>query len=233
MKMLDVEQGSAEWLAARCGIPTASEFSNILTPKGKSSQSAERYLYTLLAERIKGRPEPESVSFWMERGHRVESEAASFYELQKDIETVTVGFITNDAGTVGASPDRLVGDDGLLEIKCPSPHVHLMYLLKKAVDQTYYPQVQGQLWVSERAWADIISYEPSMPPALVRVERDEQYIALLSKAVGEFSAQLEAKSLELVERGWIAADWRDTLASKPSVADPEAAVREWVDSYAM
>ena len=199
----DVLQGSTEWLNLRAGIPTASEFDSILTPGGKASKSSERYLFSLLAERIMGHPRIESVSTWMDRGAEMEGEAVSFYELQRDCETVKVGFITNDSGTIGASPDRLVGDDGLLEIKVPSEHVHVSYLLKKAVDQTYYPQIQGQLWIAERQWVDICSYHPEMPPALIRVERDEAFIVLLKAAVGEFSKVLENMALELAEKGWI------------------------------
>jgi len=133
----------------------------------------------------------------------MEEEAVSFYELQRDCETVKVGFITNDEGTIGASPDRLVGEDGLLEIKVPKESTHVSYLLKKAVDQAYYPQVQGQLWVSGRKWVDILSYHPEMPPALIRVERDEEFIAFLQSAVVEFSSALEKQAVEAAARGWI------------------------------
>ena len=198
-------QGTTEWLNLRAGIPTASEFDKIVTPSGKPSTSAEKYLFALLAERIMGRPRIEAVSTWMNRGQEMEEEAVNFYELTRDAETEIVGFITNDACTAGASPDRLVGEEGLLEIKVPAEHTHVSYLLKKAVDQAYYPQVQGQLWISERKWADILSYHPEMPPALIRVERDEKFIALLAAAVGEFSKLLENYSRDLVGRGWIKA----------------------------
>src|SRR3990167_4473163 len=198
-----VVQGSPEWLALRAGIPTASEFDKILTPSGKPSASAEKYLFGLLAERMMGHSRIEAVSTWMQRGNEMEAEAVAFYEAQRDLETVPVGFVTNEAGTIGASPDRLVGNDGLLEIKVPSEAVHVSYLLKKSVDQAYYPQVQGQLWITERKWADILSYHPEMPPALIRVERDEAFIALLAEAVGHFSVLLEEYSADLLKRGWI------------------------------
>ena len=203
MKIISCIQGSPEWLALRAGIPTASEFDKILTPGGKASASAEKYLFGLLAERMMGHPRIEAVSTWMQRGNEMEAEAVAFYEAQRDLETVPVGFVTNDAETVGASPDRLVGEDGLLEIKVPSDPVHVSYLLKKAVDQAYYPQVQGQLWITERKWADILSYHPEMPPALIRVERDEEFIKLLSEAVEEFSRLLEEAAADLTARGWI------------------------------
>lgn len=198
-----VQQGSSAWLELRAGIPTASDFESIVTPTGKISSAQERYLHTLLAERIMQRPTVEHVSMWMERGSQMEEEAVEFYELQRDIETVPVGFVTNDARTIGASPDRLVGDDGLLEIKCPAEHTHVGYLLFKSVDRKYYPQLQGQLWITGRQWVDILSYHPVMPPALVHVERDAEYIKLLADEVEKFSARLEAKAAELVERGLI------------------------------
>ena len=220
MIVLDCIQGTEEWMKARLGIATSSEFDKILTPTGKLSISAEKYTFALLAERIMGHPRVESVSMWMERGHELEQEAVDFYELMKEAETEPIGFIMNDAGTIGASPDRLVGEDGLLEIKCPSEAIHVSYLLKKAVDQAYYPQIQGQLWISERAWVDILSFHPEMPPALVHVGRDEEFIEKLSNAVVDFSGRLEAYSKELVERGWIKAWPIPPLEESPYRRDP-------------
>ena len=201
----DVRQGSSEWLQLRAGIPTASCFDQILTPKGKPSTQAERYLHTLLAERIMKRPVTEFVSTWMDRGSQLEAEAVAYYEGLRELDTTKIGFITNDAGTIGASPDRFVGEDGLLEIKVPKEHTHMGYLLTRAVDAAYYPQVQGQLWVSGRKWGEILSYHPELPPALVHVERDEGYIALLAAAVGAFSVALERAAVDARERGWIRA----------------------------
>lgn len=207
MKTYDCQQGSQEWLRLRAGVPTASQFDSILTPGGKPSTSAVPYMHKLLVERILGRPTVEFVSTWMERGHAVEAEAVSFYEFQRDVETVKVGFMTNDAGTIGASPDRLIPmGDGLLEIKVPSPHIHLGYLIgNKTVDEKYKPQVQGQLWIAEKEWLDIVSYHPEMPPALIRVQRDEEYISKLAAVVTEFSRILEETALELKARGIIPA----------------------------
>ena len=203
MKVIDCLQGSTEWLAARAGIPTASAFDRILTPKGKPSTQAEKYMHQLLAERMMGRPVLQVPTYWMGRGIALEGEAVDFYEGVRDLDTTVIGFITNDEGTIGASPDRFVGEDGLLEIKCPAEHTHVGYLLTKGVDAEYWPQCQGQLWVTGRRWLDIMSYNPEMPPALIRVERDEEYIKTLSVAVTEFSASLERKATELREKGWI------------------------------
>ncbi len=200
----DVPQGSTAWLRLRMGVPTASSFDSIVTPTGKPSASAERYMLNLLAERLMDHPLEEHVSLWMSRGSELETEAVSFYELQKDTDTVPVGFVTNDNGTIGASPDRLVGDDGLLEIKVPSPYIHLGYLLTTGgAYKNYKPQVQGQLWITGRRWCDILSWHPELPPALHRVDRDEPFIATISAAVEAFSVQLENLYISVIERGLV------------------------------
>jgi len=190
------QQGTAEWSALRSGIPTASAFDNILTPKGSRSTSATKYLHTLLAERMMGKPIVQFQSMWMERGQTLESEAVAHYESLHEVDTEKVGFVTNDARTIGASPDRFVGERGLLELKCPSEHVHVGYMLTKSVAAAYYPQAQGQIWVTERDWSDVVSYHPDLPHAIIHVERDEKFIALLAEAVGEFSEKLERMTRE-------------------------------------
>ena len=200
-----VTQGTPEWLAIRAGIPTASCFDKIVTKSGKPSAQAEKYMRRLLAERIMGHPVTEAISYWMGRGNQLEADAVAYYEGVREADTVPVGFVTNDDRTIGASPDRLVGDDGLLEIKVPAEHTHVGYLLTRAVDAEYYPQVQGQLWVTGRAWSDIMAYHPEMPPALIRVERDDAFIETLASAVTRFSVELERQAVELREKGWIKA----------------------------
>ena len=195
----DVKQGSPEWLKLRAGIPTASEFHQVITPTGKPSGQAKRYCCDLLAERILGEPLEKYVTRAMERGSELESEAMYAYEFERDLDTQAVGFISDDGEQFGygASPDRLVGDDGLLEIKCPGPGVHVGYLLLQPADRNYYPQLQGQLWITGRKWVDIMSYHPDIPRAIVRVERDVPYIKVLASAVTGFSEHLESKWVQL------------------------------------
>lgn len=217
MKLYDCVQGTPEWLGLRAGIPTASNFDKIVTPKGAASKQAEKYMFLLLAERLMGHPvEERGYSHWMDRGSEEESRAVSFYEFQRDMETVKVGFITNDAGTIGCSPDRLVGDNGLLEIKVPSEAIHMGYLLEtgSAYDE-YRVQVQGQLWIAEREFSDVLSWHPELPPALVRIERDEGCIQLLKAAVPAFSLELERQYALCLERGWV----REKPKSKLSAQD--------------
>ena len=168
----NVKQGEEDWLYLRLGIPTASCFDEILTPKELSlSKSSKKYMHRLLAEWMYGAPiEAPKPSPWMERGTQLEPEAIRYYEMDRDVETTEVGFVTTDDGMIGASPDRLVGDDGVLEQKCPSLEFHVGYLLdpQSLVDQ-YRLQVQGQLWVCQREWADIQSYYPGFPSVIIRV----------------------------------------------------------------
>lgn len=204
MKIIDCVQGTTEWLQARAGIPTASNFDRILTPGGKLSTQAEKYLHHLLAERILGRPIVEqAVTPWMHRGTEMEAEAVSFYESFRDLDTVRVGFCTTDDGTLGCSPDRLVGDDGLAEIKCPKEAVLVGYLLSGSVGDAYKPQVQGQLLVTGRVWVDVLAYSPELPHSLIRVERDEKYLRTLGNALVEFTGCLADATSIARDRGWL------------------------------
>lgn len=206
MKIHDVIQGSPEWLALRAGIPTGSCFDQIWTPGNKPSSQASGYRNVLLMERILGRPCDDFMSDWMQRGKELESDAVLFYEGLRDMDTQVIGFVTNDDGTVGVSPDRGVGVPGLLEIKITKDKTHADFLLGgKTVAAKYYPQIQGQLWIAEKEWIDVLAWHREAPPALIRVERDEAYIAGLSAAVMEFSARLEEQTEELRKKGWIAA----------------------------
>lgn len=204
-----VVQGSAEWHRLRLGIPTASNFDRIFTPGGEKGEgkpvtgkARRTYLNELLCERLLGEPCNPVTTAAMTHGHTYEAEAVSGYELDREIETTKVGIVTNDEGTIGASPDRFVGEDGQLEVKCPmNPAIHLSYLMKhSSVAKEYKPQVQGQLWITERRWTDTLSYHPRMPEAVMRFERDEEYIAGLAEAVTLFSRDLEREWAELLER---------------------------------
>jgi hypothetical protein len=127
----------------------------------------------------------------MERGQIVEADAAEWYELTENLDTQKIGFITTDDGRIGASPDRLIGDEGLLEIKCPEPAAQVEYLLTGKLERSYYPQLQGQLLVSGRAWVDIVAWSADLPSTVIRVERDEKYIAGLATELGSFNAEID------------------------------------------
>ena len=201
MIVLDCPQGGDEWVTARLGIATASQFHRILTKKTmKPSAQAKGYLHELLAEWAIGFPLDDAASGFMERGTALEDAAADFYEFQSDVNTTKVGLVLSDDRRVGCSPDRLVGDDGGLEIKCPSAKVHVSYILGTPVDD-YRAQVQGALWLTDRKWWDVLSYHPELPPALVRVERDDAFILALSSTVADFLDRLDDAKVSMKGKG--------------------------------
>lgn len=197
------EQGSEEWMRLRLGIPTASAFDKIITTEGKPSTQRDKYLKTLLAEYIMGVPVQEVTTALMQRGREMEHQAVQKYELVNVVDTERIGFVTTDDGLIGASPDRLVGDDGMLEIKCPTPTVHVEYLLAGVgASKAYKAQVQGQLMVTEREWSDTLSYCPAMPDALYRVTPDEKYIKTMRELLANFVMDLLALRELADSRGW-------------------------------
>ncbi len=223
MKVFDVVQGTEAWRSLRLGIPTSSQFDRIITPRtGKPSSQAEGYMLDLLAELVLGHPLEKIQTTWMQRGTELESQAVDYYELQTDSDTTTVGLMTNDAETIGASPDRIVNQDLLLEVKCPSAGVHMGYVLgKSGVDADYRVQLQGQLYISECKEVDIISYHPGMPHAIVRIERDEEFIKLLDKELADFLTKLHAKREQLDKRGLLAKPKPQPDHSKEFLSDED------------
>jgi hypothetical protein len=177
----DVTQYSAEYDRLRLGIPTSSNFHKIITPQGKPSKQWREYACVLIAERIL----QQKIEFYnspaMERGLIVEAEAADWYEFDQDVTTQRVGFITDDNHTLGCSPDRLVGAEGLLEIKAPLPHTQVDYWISGEISERFRPQLQGQLYISQRSWVDIVCWHDVLPKLVMRVEPDEKYIEALDR----------------------------------------------------
>lgn len=188
MIILQHEQRSPEWYAARLGVPTASNFGRVITPTGKPSAQIDAYRNKLIAELVTGRTEQQEASYAMERGTELESEAREYYSLMRPV--VEVGLCLHEDG-FGASPDGLVGDVGLLEIKCPLPHTHVEYLLDDEIPSQYIPQVMGQLLVCEREWCHFLSYHPDMKPLLVKVFRDDKYIATMHDLLKQLVEQVQ------------------------------------------
>ena len=187
----DVDQGSTEWLKLRIGIPTASNFHKIVTPTGKLSKQSRHYAFFLVAEKLLNQSlESLQGLEWIERGKELEPAAVKMFEFERDVETRPCGFITTDDMRMGCSPDRLVGTNGALELKCPAPQTHVAYMLDGFGDD-YVPQVQGQLLIGEFAYVDRYSYHPELPPVLVRTHRDEAFISTLSGALEQFCGELD------------------------------------------
>lgn len=187
-----VEQNSEEWLRLRAGIPTASEFKKLLTSQGKPSTQIQDYAAVLAAELYAGKPlESWEGNQWTQRGHELEPEARASYEFIHDVEVVRVGFVTNYGA--GCSPDSLVGDHGMLEIKCLSPWRHVQALAywhkHRKCPPDYYPQTQGQLLVCEREWVDLRFHHPELPSLEIRIERAESYLDALLKQIAAVREQ--------------------------------------------
>lgn len=191
IEIFDCEQGSPEWFDCRRGIATASEFGTILAKgrDGGASKTRRTYLMKLLGERVTGEPMYNYQNDHMERGKEMEDEARDMYAFMTDAEPIRVGFVRN--GEVGCSPDSLIGDDGLLEIKTKLAHLQMEVLLGGDVPSEHVPQLQGQLWVTGRQWVDFVSYWPKAPPFIKRVHRDEAYIKKLAEGVQTFLNELK------------------------------------------
>lgn len=178
----DIEQGSQEWLQLRLGIATASNFKKIITSTGAESKSLKDYAFELASDSLLTEPEASFQSEAMIRGNELEEEARSYYSFVNDVKIDQVTFIKKDE--IGYSPDGLIAENGLIEIKCPLKKNHLKYLIDNKLPSDYKPQVQGGLYISEREYCDFISYHPlfknDKKMFVVRVYRDEEYIKKLS-----------------------------------------------------
>lgn len=193
-----IKQGSEDWKNIRCGVITASRFKDVLAKGQGKTRSA--YMKQLVAEMLTGEPLETYVSTEMKWGTETEPQARSVYELDNAVEVEEVSFIKYGELSVGVSPDGLVGNNGVLEIKCPSTVTHIDTLLYGKMPQCHTAQVQGQLWVSEREWCDFVSFDPRIKTDksyfCVRVYRDEEYIKNLKSEVTKFAEELH----ELVKK---------------------------------
>lgn len=177
----NVEQGTDEWHNLRKGIATASNFSKIITSAGKESLTLDKYVFELATDSLLTKIEVGYSNANMQRGNELEPLARQAYQEETFNIVEQCGFITSDCGNFGYSPDGLVGDDGLIEIKCPLAKTHFGYILDNKCPSDYYAQVQGGLFITGRKWCDFISYHPDFKQSLfiLRVERDEEFIAKL------------------------------------------------------
>lgn len=166
-----VEQNSDEWFALRRGKFTASTFKDLFM--GENTQGYKDAIYKVAFERLTNTSPESFTNEYMQRGTELEPEAMAWYEFEKNVEVIKAGFFEyND--WIGASPDGLVGDSGLIEIKCPKFSTMMDYLIKKELPKTYFHQVHGQLLVTDRQWCDFLAYHPSLPKFVLRVERDKK-----------------------------------------------------------
>jgi hypothetical protein len=200
MITLDVKQGSPEWLQARLGIPTASEFDALVTPlwKVREGDGVESYLARKLAEKWRGEPLMSFSGGAMEQGQALEEEAIPWYEFEHGVQITRVGFATTDDGRIGCSPDGLL-DGGGIEIKCPECHTHTRYLLDGVLPKAYAAQVHGNMLVTGAAQWTFLSYCRGFPPLLLVIRRDQAAQDALRKALDTFNARLDAAYARLCE----------------------------------
>ena len=199
MKKIDCVQGTPEWFAIRCGIPTASNFDKIITTKGDPSKQRTKYLWQLAGEYVAGKSDETYQNAAMIRGVEIEPEARTYYEITNGVEVEKVGFCLAEGG-YGASPDSFVGNDGGLEIKCPMISTHVGYLLDGTLPTDYFQQVQGNLLVTGRVWWDFCSYYPNIKPFVIRARRDEVFIKKLSIELEIFVQELKSVVAKLKEK---------------------------------
>ena len=199
MTTVNLEQGSQEWLQARCGKVTASRVADIMA-KTKSGYSASRgnYMAELVCERLTGVPTDTFKSAAMEWGTAQEPHARAAYEAVGGVLVEEVGFVPHPSiPDAGASPDGLVGSVGLIEIKCPNTATHIETLLSGKVPDRYNTQMQWQMACTGRVWCDYVSYDPRMPENmrlfLTRVFRDQSAILAMETEVLTFIHELTDK----------------------------------------
>lgn len=200
-----MDQGSDEWFVARMGKVTASRVADILA-KTKSGYSASRdnYLAQLVCERLTNEKTEGFINSAMQRGTDIEPLARAAYESIKDVLVDEVGFVPHPSIIMaGASPDGLVGDDGLLEIKCPNTATHIETLLSQTVPGRYNTQMQFQMACTERSWCDFVSFDNRLPEELQlfvkRIPRDNMYIRLMEDEIVKFLNELDIKIAQLME----------------------------------
>lgn len=197
------EQGSPEWLAERAGKVTASALSNVMM--AKSAAGFQNYMAQLICERLTGKPVKTFKSAAMEYGTETEAQARAFYELESGNEVLECGFVPHpDLVGSGASPDGLVGRDGLVEIKVPQPAKHIKNLMGGTIDKAYALQMQWQMECTGREWCDFVSFNPTFPDHLKihiqRVVRDAEMIEEIKAAVTTFLAEVDSKIRALEAR---------------------------------
>lgn len=207
--MDQVEQGSQEWLQLRLGKITASRISDVLAKGKGNSESITRTKYRneLIRERLTNKKLDGYSNPSMERGTLLEPLARAFYEVKHNLMVKQVAFVPHPViNNAGASPDGLINDDGLLEIKCPDPANHIAYILDggNSLSTKYNNQVQFQLCCTGRSWCDLASYDPDIDEDLqmfiVRIHRDDEYIKMIESEVVKFDNEITETILKLKER---------------------------------
>lgn len=201
---INIEQGSDEWKMARLGHVTASNMADVMSKGKGSGEAIGRYKYKvrLVAERLTQTAAESFSNAAMEWGVEQEQFACIEYESATNQFVDKTGFwLHPEIKFLGVSPDRLVGADGLIEVKCPNTTTHLGYLFEGKIPTDYYKQIQCQLWVTGRQWCDFVSYDPRLPKRnqllIVRTERDESLIKEMEAETLKFLDEVESLIIKL------------------------------------
>lgn len=195
-KLIKADQGTPEWHEARLGRATASRFSDIMA-KTRSGYAASRknYLAEVVIQRLTHQIPENYQSQAMLWGIETEPVARLQYLLETGNEVEETSLWLHDEIEAGASPDGLIGKDGVLEIKCPNSATHMETLHSGKVPTQYYAQVQGQMWITGRNWCDFVSFDPRMPEnaqmIIIRVPKDEDYVDQLEEEIKDFLEEVE------------------------------------------
>jgi len=203
---MSAPQGTPEWRLERAGKATASCFDKVMAKiKVGEATSRIKYRLQLATERLTGNPVDGYQNAVMLRGIETQPEATMAYEALRGVLVEEVGFVSHPSiQGCGASPDGLVGDEGMVEIKCPESTTHLTSMEAGGLPSEHVAQVQGQMAVCGRKWVDFVSYDPRFPSGLqlfvVRVPRDDAYIAELEKEIRVFLAGVDAMVERLLKR---------------------------------
>jgi putative phage-type endonuclease len=186
----DIEQNTDEWLDLRKGKFTASSFADLFATS--STAQFKKAISKVVFERLTGESPENFSSQYMDRGHELEPLAVEYYENTTFNDTYNGGFFT-DNNYIGASPDRLVNDDGILEVKCPAFNTMIDYLTFGKLPSIYEHQVQGQLWLTNRKWCDFIAFHPKIKPLIIRITPDKTFHKILEDKINECIKLVEAK----------------------------------------
>jgi putative phage-type endonuclease len=215
---LSLEQNTPEWLVERIGSVTASRVKDAVATlkSGKESAARASYKLELLTEILTGRAAEHYVSQAMDFGMENEPLARGAYEISQGVEVERIGYIRHPSiPRTGASPDGLVGEDGLVEFKVPTTTTHLSYLLAEEVPDEYLPQLNWQLACSGRAWVDFVSYDPRLPEEfslfVVRWYHDKAIIGPMERQVVKFIEELNETAKKLQKYGSLVAKLQDSI----------------------
>lgn len=224
MKIIDFPQGSAEWAAARAGRVTASRIADVLSrARDRKSEGATRanYKAQIIAEILTGKPqEDDYTNQWMDDGVENEPFAKATYETVAGVFVDPLPFVVHPRlDRAGASPDGLIGDKGMVQLKCPKPATHIGYCLARVVPSKYEPQMHWEMACCEREWSDFVSYCPALPAPLnlfvVRLPRNSSEERRITAEVAQFNREVD----EIIEKltGKPVGEFLDRLKLKEAV----------------